>query len=123
MPTAVSGAAAQPPGQAFAGGLWSAAGNAIWPLARLELLEEGIRVRGVRWLVPAWQARYQDLAGAQLIAAPLASRGVYVQAAGTDPIVFWSRRAASILDCLQLHGVPVGRSPIRLPWGANTYHP
>jgi hypothetical protein len=122
------GAAGEPPERMFTGGLWSAAGNAIWPLARLELLGWGIRVRGstrgLQWLVPAWQARYEELTGAQLIWAPIASRGVYVRTpAAAGSIVFWSRQGAGILDHLQAHGVPADRSVTRLPWGANAHHP
>ena len=124
----MTGAPGGPPERTFTGGLCSAAGNAIWPLARLELLDWGIRVRGrilgLRWLVPAWEARYGDLTGAQLIWAPIANRGVYMQAANAaDSIVFWSRRGTGILDHLQVHGVLTDRSVARLPWGANAYHP
>jgi hypothetical protein len=117
-----------PPERTFAGGLWSAAGSAIWPLARLELLDWGIRVRGsvrgLRWLVPVWEARHGELAGAQLIWVPIASRGVYVRTVSeADSIIFWSRRGSDILDHLQVHGVPADRSVTRLPWGSNARHP
>ena len=117
-----------PPGRTFKGGLWSAAGSAIWPLARLELLDFGVRVRGgvrgLRWLVPVWEGLYGELTVARLIWAPLASRGLYVQAANdADSIVFWTRQGSDILDCLQTHGVPTDRSVTRLPWGSNAYHP
>lgn len=117
-----------PSERSFTGGLWSAAGSVVWPLARLELADWGFRVRGnvpgLRWLVPVREARYTELAGAQLVWAPIASRGVYLQAAGeADSFVFWTRQSSEILDHLQIRGVPTDRSVTRLPWGANTYHP
>jgi hypothetical protein len=124
----MTGAAGGPPERTFAGGLWSAAGNAIWPLARLELLDGGVQVRGsvrgLGWLVPPWQARYEDLTGAQRIWAPIANHGVYLQtAAAAGSIIFWSRQGAAILNHLQIHGVPADHSVTRLQWGANIYHP
>jgi hypothetical protein len=124
----MTGVPGGPPERSFAGGLWSAAGSAIWPLARLELLEHGIRVRGsaagLRWLVPAWEARHEELTGAQLVWVPIASRGVYLRtAAAAGSIIFWTRRGSDILDHLQVHGVPADTAVTRLPWGANTYHP
>jgi hypothetical protein len=124
----VSQAGSGPPERAFIGGLWSASGSAIWPLARLELFGWGIGVRlGTRvlgWLIPAWDARYEDIGGAQRIFVPIANRGVHIRAlTAAGPIVFWTRRGADILDHLQLHGVPVDWAVGRVRWGAHLEHP
>src|SRR5258708_18022950 len=40
-------------------------------LARLEFYDWGVRVRGIvlsRWIVPTWEARYEELAIAELVA-------------------------------------------------------
>ena len=117
-----------PPEQTFVGGLWSGTVSAIWPLARLELSGWGIGLRAstrvLGWLIPAGDAGYEDVSGAHLIWAPIASRGVCLHAlTAADPIVFWSRRGPDILDHLQIHGLPVDRSVTRLSWGAHLDHP
>jgi hypothetical protein len=103
-----------------------ASGSAIWPLARLELSGWGIGVRSstraLRWLIPAWDARYGDIAGAQRVFVPIANRGVYIRALTAGPIVFWTRRGADVLDHLQLHGVAVDWSVGRVPWGVHLDH-
>lgn len=124
----VSQAGSGPPERAFIGGLWSASGSAIWPLARLELFGWGIGVRSstrvLGWLIPAWDARYEDIGGAQRIFVPIANRGVHIRAlTAAGPIVFWTRRGADILDHLQLHGVPVDWAVSRVRWGAHLEHP
>jgi hypothetical protein len=116
-----------PPARAFTGGLWSASGSAIWPLARLELSGRGIGVRAstrvLRWLIPAWDARYEDIAGAQRVFVPIANRGVYIRAlTAAGPIVFWTRRGADVLEHLQLHGVAVDWSVGQIPWGVHLDH-
>jgi hypothetical protein len=116
-----------PPARAFTGGLWSASGSAIWPLARLELSGWGIGVRSstraLRWLIPAWDARYEDIAGAQRVFVPIANRGVYIRAlTAAGPIVFWTWRGADVLDHLQLHGVPVDWSVGHIPWAVHLDH-
>lgn len=112
------------PGQAaegkFAGGVMSRTLNATGELARLELFGWGLQVRGatlVTWLIPTWQARYQEIASAQLVAVRAASSSVRLQLCdGGDPVIFLTRQGAKILDQLEMRGVPVDREPRRLHW-------
>jgi hypothetical protein len=46
-------------------------------LARLEFFDWGVRIRGIvasRWVVPTWEARYEELAIAELVSLPRSSR-------------------------------------------------
>jgi hypothetical protein len=76
----------------------------------------------VRWLIPAWDARYEDIAGAQRVFVPIANRGVYIRALTAGPIVFWTRHDADVLEHLQLHGVAVDWSVGQIPWGVHLDH-
>jgi hypothetical protein len=124
----MTGAPGGPTERTFTGGLCSAAGNAIWPLARLVLLDLGDPGAGQRSRAamagPGVGGQVGELTGEQPISARIASRGVYVQTANpAGSVVFWSRWGTDILDHLQVHGVPADRSVTRLPWGGNAYHP
>jgi hypothetical protein len=119
--------AGRQPDRAFIGGLWSANGSVIWPLARLELFGWGIGLRSstrvLGRLIPAWNARYEDIAEVQRIMVPIANRGVYIRAlTPAEPIVFWTRRGAGILDHLQRHGVLVDWSVGQVRWGVHLDH-
>lgn len=101
------------------GGLRSKSVNASYGLARLDCFGWGIRLRSsarwLRWLLPAWEARYDELVKAQLITVPLGNRGVRFQPAdGTSPIIFWTFKGSIILDQLEAHGVTVNRNVTRL---------
>lgn len=62
------------------------------------------------WLIPTWQARYQEIANAQLVTVPVANKGVRLQLCnGGDPVIFWTRQGVKVLDQLEVRGVHVDR--------------
>ncbi len=83
-------------------------------LVRLDLLDWGVRVRGIpltRWVVPRWEARYEELAIAELVATPFSRIAVWFRVQGEPGgIGFLSGRSRDILADLQKHEVPVNRS-------------
>jgi hypothetical protein len=83
-------------------------------LARLELFDWGIRLRGIpisRWIVPTWEARYDEMSIAELVALPQSRIAVWFRLRG-DPstIAFLCDRSSQILPVLEKHGVPVNRA-------------
>ena len=89
------------------------------PLVRLEFFDWGVRLRGTafsRWVVPTWEARYDDLAIAELVTLPASRIAVWFRLRGGDKhmIGFLSYRSSEILPVLESHGVPVNRSVTRI---------
>jgi hypothetical protein len=106
---------------AFVGGVRSRTVNATAGLARLEFFDWGIQVqsslRVLRWMIPTWQAHYEELVKAQLITVPGANNGVRFQLRdGGESIIFWTFQGAQVLNQLEAHGVPVDREVTRLRW-------
>jgi len=98
-------------------------------LARLEFFGWGIRVRGkvlVRWLLPTWEARFEELSSARPLFAPLGRQGMFFAArnvpAGSrgrggglsDRIVFWTGKGAEIVARLEQFGVRADFSEVRI---------
>jgi hypothetical protein len=87
-------------------------------LVRLEFLDWGIRLRGSmisRWVVPTWEARYDELAVAKLVALPMSRIAVWFRLRGEPGgIAFLSESSKLILAELARHGVAVDRSLIRI---------
>jgi len=83
-------------------------------LVRLELYDWGVRLRGMaisRWVVPTWEARYDELAIAELVALPTSRNGIWFRLRGQrGGIAFLSDHNLEILPLLERHGVPVNRS-------------
>jgi hypothetical protein len=87
-------------------------------LTRLEFFDWGVRLRGVaisRWVVPTWEAKYDELAIASLVALPQSRIAVWLRLRGeSTAIAFLSDRTSQILPVLEKHGVPVDKSVTRI---------
>jgi hypothetical protein len=89
------------------------------PLVRLEFFDWGVRLRGSaisRWVVPTWEARFDELAIAELVTLPASRIAVWFRLREADPraIGFLCDRSAEVLRVLERHGVPVNRAVTRI---------
>jgi hypothetical protein len=86
-------------------------------MARLEFFDWGVRLRGTfisRWIVPTWEARYDELATAGLATLPHSRVAVWLRLKDTPAAVgFLCDRYTRILPVLEGHGVQVDRSVTR----------
>jgi hypothetical protein len=94
-------------------------------LVRLDLLDWGVRIRGIpmtRWLVPQWEARYDELAIAELVRTPFSRIAVWFRLQGEPGgMGFLTERSRDILNGLQKHDVPVNRSVQQIRSAADMY--
>lgn len=94
-------------------------------LVRLDLTDWGVRIRGIppaRWIVPRWEARYPELAVAELVATPFSRLTVWLRVQGeSGGIGFLSDRSSDILTVLGQHDVPVNRSVRQIRTAAEMY--
>lgn len=94
--------------------------SATWPLVRLSLLAEGIRlessVRFLRFVVPIWEARYDELAEVQAVGRiPLFTTGIRFRTETADEwIVYWTPERSTVMRALAAHGVKINTDPVRL---------
>jgi hypothetical protein len=95
--------------------------------ARLEVFDWGVRLRGIavsRWIVPTWEARYDELARAELVALPWSRIAVWLRIRGEpERIGFMTQYHQDILDLLEQHGVQVDRSVARVRRVSELYGP
>jgi hypothetical protein len=96
-------------------------------LARLEFYDWGIRLRGSvvsRWVVPTWEARYDELAIAELVALRWSRVAVWMRLRGKqDGIAFLANGSADVLRQLERHDVPVNRSVAEIKRVEELYRP
>ena len=96
-------------------------------LVRLEFFDWGLRLRGIavsRWLVPTWEARYDELAIAELVSLPASRIAVWLRLRGEPAAIgFLSDRSNAILPLLEARGVPVNRSVTQIRRVEELYQP
>jgi len=93
--------------------------------ARLEFFDWGVRLRGVavsRWLVPTWEARYDELDIAELVKLRFSRIAVWLRVRGeTGGIGFLSSFSKEILRELAARDVPVNRAIAEVRTPAELY--
>lgn len=117
--TRIIGAPAAELRELFRGGVMGRYIITSGSLVRLEFYDWGVRLRGTaisRWVVPTWEAKYDELAIAELVALPASRIAVWFRLRDGDrrSIAFLSERSREILPALEKHGVPVSRSVTRI---------
>lgn len=94
-------------------------------LARLEFFDWGVRLHGLaisRWVVPTWEARYEELAIAELVTLRFSRFAVWLRLRGTtDGIGFLTHWSRDILREFEKHDVPVNRSVIKVTRAEELY--
>lgn len=104
----------------FLGGLRWVGGNATWPLVRLELDTEGMRVRPsarlLSPLLPEWRFGWDEVLLAERVHGLLfGSAGVRFSIRGRKyPFTFWYSNPQRVLDALTRRGVPVDANKHRV---------
>jgi hypothetical protein len=111
----------------FHGGVMSKQLTTSGTLVRLEMFDWGIRLRGglfARWIVPTWEARYDELAIAELVATPYSRIAVWFRLRGEPGgMGFLSNYSQSILRTLAAHQVPVNRAVAQIKRVDDLYGP
>jgi hypothetical protein len=94
-------------------------------LARLEFFDWGVRLHGIaisRWIVPTWEARYEDLAIAELVTLRFSRFAVWLRLRGqTDGIGFLTNWSKDIFRELEKHDVPLNRSVVTVTRAEELY--
>jgi hypothetical protein len=102
------------PGELFRGGMMGRHLLTSGTMVRLEFFDWGVRLAGnmfFRWLIPTWEARYDQLAIAELAALPASRIIVWLRLRGEPGAIgFLSHDSREILTLLKDRGVPVNRS-------------
>lgn len=121
----VTNAPAAEPTRSFAGDVLCRYAITSGGLARLEFFDWGVRLRGIivsRWIVPTWEARYDELALAELVKLPFSRIAVWLRARGEPGgIGFLTSFSQDILRQLAAQDVPVSRAVAEVRTTAELY--
>jgi hypothetical protein len=108
------------PTESYLGGLRWIGGNATWPLVRLQLESEGMRIIPSFGLLgavlPQWHFPWSDVIRAERVQGVLfASSGVRFYIRDRQyPFTFWYTKPARVLDALARRGIPVDNDKHRV---------
>jgi hypothetical protein len=105
--------------RSFVGGQRTGLWNATWPLVRLDLYSDRIRLRPstrlLRALVPPWEARFADITEVRAIGSiDYFTTGIRLRThRPADFAVFWTFHRPEVLDAIEAAGLTVNREPTR----------
>lgn len=101
----------------FPGGIMCMNLTTSGTMVRLEMFDWGVRIRGLapaRWVVPTWEARYDELAIAELVSSQFSRTAVWFRLRGEPGgMGFLTQWSSDILKVLESHDVPVNRAITR----------
>jgi hypothetical protein len=101
----------------FPGGIMCKNLTTSGTMVKLQMFDWGVRIRGIaltRWVVPTWEARYDELAIAELVSSPFSRTAVWFRLRGEPGgMGFLTQWSADILKVLEAHDVPVNRAITR----------
>jgi hypothetical protein len=96
-------------------------------MVRLEIFDWGVRLRGIaptRWVVPTWEARYDELALAELVASPFSRNAVWFRLRDEGGgMGFLSNFSTEILRRIEAHEIPVNRAVTKFKHVGELYGP
>jgi hypothetical protein len=102
---------------AFAGGIMCKDLTTSGTMVKLEMFDWGVRIRGItptRWVIPTWEARYDEVAIAELVSSPYSRIAIWFRLRGEPGgMGFLTQWHEDILKLLQKHDVPVNRAITR----------
>ena len=110
----------------FYGGVMSRHLITSGSLAVLEFFDWGVRVRGnpvARWIVPTWEARYDELAIVELVTLPHSRIAVWMRLRGEeDGIGFLKDRVQEVVAEFERREVAVNRAVAQVRKVTELYH-
>jgi hypothetical protein len=111
--------------KSFSGDVMSRSAMTSGGLARLEFFDWGVRLHGTaisRWIVPSWEARYDELAIAELVKLRFSRIAVWLKLRGeAGGIGFLTNFSEEILRELAARDVPVNRAISEVRTAAELY--
>jgi hypothetical protein len=88
--------------------------NASFPFVRLSLFSDGLRLershRSLRYLIPTWEVRYDDLIEVQAVGR----LGIRFRTRSTNEwAIFWAKDRSAVMRAVAEHGVVVNTEAVR----------